>query len=193
MRYAVFSRLGHFGRTQACLRLDEKLPLVLCNRNEIRPVFARTKEDDENEASDGGKMFFYFADTQTSLSSEGVAILIATLNKECEKLLSSSSEKPSIRPLEQAVKAVCFSLAQLETPQLHVDLQRLAKDVGSGTSISRVARTVENIKSSVQHLVHMYERAFHLRLGLKTSMYHTTMLIIYIYIYISVHACNGTI
>lgn len=73
----------------------------------------------------------------------------------------------SSKPVEQAVKAMIMSLARVETVPLHSSLARVGKELEAGGGAGpagRLARAVENLKSSVFAVVRLYEKAFQLPL-----------------------------
>lgn len=108
---------------QNCVKLGEEIRLMVLPRAKIERDLSRTAEDD-NQESNGiyFKQFFDLKST-TSISRQGLAVLIETYNCEVAKLLSSVSKasNPSYVPekLIQIVKALSLSLAYIETAQIH--------------------------------------------------------------------------
>lgn len=149
---------GHFGRVQACMRLDQVVSLVLCNRADMEQVFVSSANGAGAAASAPNEPFHpLFLDAKNALSTAGVAVLMDTVARECARLLQSPASQPAspgasdggsvagsrtsgssgtgtggkaaFRPVEQAVKAMAYSLARLETPALHSDLLRLTREL----------------------------------------------------------------
>ena len=108
---------------QNCVKMGEQIRLMVLPRAKIERDLSRTAEDDNQESS--GIYFKQFFDIRstTSISRQGLAVLIETYNCEVAKLLSSvsRSSNPSYVPekLIQIVKALSLSLAYIETSQIH--------------------------------------------------------------------------
>ena len=108
---------------QNCVKMGEQIRLMVLPRAKIERDLSRTAEDDNQESS--GIYFKQFFDLKstTSISRQGLAVLIETYNCEVAKLLSSvsRSSNPSYVPekLIQIVKALSLSLAYIETSQIH--------------------------------------------------------------------------
>ena len=116
-------RLINYAYVQKCLRMGDNIGVIVMQRDVIQRDLSRNKEDDDQESM--GIYFKNFFDTKssTSISRQGLSVLIDTYNKEAEKLVDNVSKKANAsylpEQLIQVVKAVSLSLAQIESTQVH--------------------------------------------------------------------------
>ncbi len=108
---------------QNCVKLDKDIKLVLMQRCKIPRELQRTEADDKEEA--GGMYFkhFFQLKSSTSISRQGLSVLIETYNSEIAKLISNATKTENAvyvpEKIIQIVKALCLSLAYVETTQMH--------------------------------------------------------------------------
>ena len=116
-------RLINYAYVQNCLKLGEYICVIAMQRSSIHRDLARSEDDDDQEYE--GIYFKHFFDvrTTTSISRQGLSLLIDTYNKEVEQLILNVSKlfNPTYVPekLIQIVKALSLSLAYIESTQLH--------------------------------------------------------------------------
>ena len=91
------------------------------------------------------------------MSARGVAVLMETFTRECERLLASKERTPSPKPLVQAVKAVCCTLLSVETSALRAAVPAVVEacEAGEGDLTACVAA----LTAAVDELLALFVRA----------------------------------
>ncbi len=91
------------------------------------------------------------------MSARGVAVLMETFARECERLLASKERTPSPKPLVQAVKAVCCTLLSVETSALRAAVPAVVEacEAGEGNLTASVAA----LTAAVDELLALFVRA----------------------------------
>ena len=116
-------RLINYVYVQNCLRLGDTICVIVMQREAIHRDLSRDREDDDQESM--GIYFKNFFDIapSTSISRQGLSVLMDTYNNEVEKLLQNVSKKVNAsyvpEKLIQVVKALSLSLACIESTQVH--------------------------------------------------------------------------
>ena len=116
-------KLINYVYVQNCLRLGDDICVLLMLRNAIPRDLSRNEDDDDQECM--GIYFTKFFDIKsaTSISRQGLSVLMDTYNNEVEALLKNVSKRTNAsyvpEKLIQVVKALSLSLAQIESTQLH--------------------------------------------------------------------------
>ena len=108
---------------QNCLRLGDTICVIVMQRETIHRDLSRDIEDDEQESMGIYFKNFFEITPSTSISRQGLSVLMDTYNNEVEKLLKNVSEKVNAsyvpEKLIQVVKALSLSLACIESTQVH--------------------------------------------------------------------------
>ncbi|KAF6216879.1 hypothetical protein GE061_001229 [Apolygus lucorum] len=120
--------LSEYEYVHECLKLDKDIEFSLLNNNEVKKMFQRTPEDDRRDC------FISLDDLlpkepMQPISHESLLILLETLEKEIERVISTCKEVhvngsyDSISNLQtgsvkQAVKVVCSVLGNIEPLQI---------------------------------------------------------------------------
>ena len=116
------SPLIDYEYVQTCLKLEKTIMFTLITKNKISRELSRTSTDDEEESQ--GRYFKHFFElpTSTSVSRQGLIILLETYDKEVTKLLTEITSPSSAtyvpERLIQCAKAICLSLSHVETAQI---------------------------------------------------------------------------
>ena len=135
--YMVDGQLADYEYVHQCYKYDRDVHLALVHKNCIVRDVARTAVDDESDCNLSFEQISPL-DTMKTLSYNSLQILLATLQKEADRMsvtartLASCSDKEvmkALRPKQmlQAVKAVAALLGGVETLELREACDKLCK------------------------------------------------------------------
>ncbi|XP_030584785.1 phosphatidylinositol 4-phosphate 3-kinase C2 domain-containing subunit beta [Archocentrus centrarchus] len=164
---------------QQCLKFDWDVRLFLTNRSAITTELARTKEDDETASTMNHSILLQERPIKQTVTREALTLLLDTFHNEAESFLLSEVELPlHVERLVQSVKALCSSLAAVETPDVTSALNqlpacpcRLQPKVLKDASVLAVRenreKVVEKLTAAILDLVELYCSTFN-------ANFHTT-------------------
>nr|XP_040059148.1 LOW QUALITY PROTEIN: phosphatidylinositol 4-phosphate 3-kinase C2 domain-containing subunit beta [Gasterosteus aculeatus aculeatus] len=165
---------------QQCLKFDWDVRLVLTKRASINTELSRTKEDDETMSTMNHSILLQERPIKQTVTREALTLLLDTFHNEAESFLLSEAELPlHVERLVQSVKALCSSLAAVETPDVTAALSqlpacpcRLQPKVLKDASVLAVRETevhkvVEKLTAAILDLVELYCSTFN-------ANFHTT-------------------
>eukprot|EP00794_Sanderia_malayensis_P018694 gene18694-20582_t len=119
----------HYEYVQNCVKLDQTINLILMQRKRMVRELQRTEADDNHETAGMYFKHFFHLKSTTSISRQGLSVLIETYNSEIAKLNSEVSKSINAvyipEKLLQIVKAMSLSLAYVETSQIHDSINLL--------------------------------------------------------------------
>eukprot|EP00051_Salpingoeca_urceolata_P006154 m.81801 g.81801 ORF g.81801 m.81801 type:complete len:2298 (+) comp14704_c1_seq2:319-7212(+) len=149
--------LGHYVAAQHVANQDRELHLTLVEQSQMLRPFRRSIADDELE-TDPTRRLVCFRDLSStaSVSRESVQVLHTTVKRECERLLADVSA--SVKPLIQTVKALCFCLASVETPEVCGAVIGLEQASKSGVP-ARMATAVATVQAAISNLTQVFQSA----------------------------------
>ena len=135
--YLTDGQLSDYEYVHQCYKYDRDVRLALAHKSDIVRDLARTSEDDETDCNISFNQISPL-DAMKTLSYEDLQILLATLQKEADRMgetartLASCSEREvmkALRPKQmlQAVKAVAALLGGVETLELREACDLLCK------------------------------------------------------------------
>ncbi|XP_056129210.1 phosphatidylinositol 4-phosphate 3-kinase C2 domain-containing subunit beta [Lampris incognitus] len=157
---------------QQCLKFDWDIRLFLTKRSSINTELARTEEDDETPSTMNHCILLQERPIKQTVTREALTLLLDTFHNEAESFLLSEVELPlHVERLVQSVKALCSSLAAVETPEVTTALNqlppcpcRLQPKVLKDASILSVRKNrekvVEKLTAAILDLVELYCSTF---------------------------------
>ncbi|XP_044205953.1 phosphatidylinositol 4-phosphate 3-kinase C2 domain-containing subunit beta isoform X1 [Thunnus albacares] len=157
---------------QQCLKFDWDVRLFLTKRSAINTELSRTKEDDETASSMNHSILLQERPIKQTVTREALTLLLDTFHNEAESFLLSEVELPlHVERLVQSVKALCSSLAAVETPDVTSALNqlpacpcRLQPKVLKDASVLAVRenreKVVEKLTAAILDLVELYCSTF---------------------------------
>uniref|UniRef100_A0A3Q3A7S7 Phosphatidylinositol-4-phosphate 3-kinase, catalytic subunit type 2 beta n=1 Tax=Kryptolebias marmoratus TaxID=37003 RepID=A0A3Q3A7S7_KRYMA len=164
---------------QQCLKFDWDIRLFLTRRSAIDTKLARMKEDDDTLSSMNHCILLQERPIKQTITREALTLLLDTFHNEAESFLLSQVELPlHVERLVQSVKALCSSLAAVETPDVTAALNqlpacpcRLQPKVLKDASVLAVRENresvVEKLTAAILDLVELYCSTFN-------ANFHTT-------------------
>ncbi|KAG7493730.1 phosphatidylinositol 4-phosphate 3-kinase C2 domain-containing subunit beta [Solea senegalensis] len=162
-----------------CLKFDWDVRLVLVKRSEINTELSRTEEDDDSTSSMNHCILLQERPIKQTVTREALTLLLDTFHNEAECFLLSEVELSlHVERLVQSVKALCSSLAAVETPDVTSALSqlpacpcRLQPKVLKDASVLAVRenreKVVEKLTAAILDLVELYCSTFN-------ANFHTT-------------------
>ncbi|XP_075869462.1 phosphatidylinositol 4-phosphate 3-kinase C2 domain-containing subunit beta isoform X2 [Nelusetta ayraudi] len=155
---------------QQCLKFDWDVRLSLTRRSEVSGELARTESDDETPSTMNHSILLQERPIKQTVTREALTLLLDTFHNEAESFLLSElqAELPlHVERLVQSVKALCSSLASMETPEVTAALSqlpacpcrlqpRVAKDASVLALRENREAVVEKLTEAVLDLVHLY-------------------------------------
>uniref|UniRef100_A0A665XCF3 Uncharacterized protein n=1 Tax=Echeneis naucrates TaxID=173247 RepID=A0A665XCF3_ECHNA len=159
---------------QQCLKFDWDVRLFLIKRSDINTELSRTKDDDETASTMNHSILLQERPIKQTVTREALTLLLDTFHNEAECFVLS--EVTHIR--FQSVKALCSSLAAVETPDVTSGLSqlpacpcRLQPKVLKDASVLAVRenreKVVEKLTAAILDLVELYCSTFN-------ANFHTT-------------------
>ncbi|KAM3622198.1 uncharacterized protein V6R79_021703 [Siganus canaliculatus] len=157
---------------QQCLKFDWDVRLYLTKRSAITTDLTRTKEDDETLSTMNHSILLQERPIKQTVTREALTLLLDTFHNEAECFLLSEVELPlHVERLVQSVKALCSSLAAVETPDVTAALSllpacpcRLQPKVLKDASVLAVRenreKVVEKLTAAILDLVELYCSTF---------------------------------
>ncbi|XP_051967813.1 phosphatidylinositol 4-phosphate 3-kinase C2 domain-containing subunit beta-like [Xyrauchen texanus] len=164
--------LASFEYIQQCLKFDWDIRLVLTKRSSVNMELIRTMEDDETPSSMNHCILLQERPIKQTVTREALTLLLDTFHNEAESFLLSEVELLlHVERLVQSVKALCSSLAAVETPDITAALNQLPvcpcrlqpkvqKDVSVLTKKENKAKIVEKLTAAILDLVELYCSTF---------------------------------
>ncbi|XP_048878398.1 phosphatidylinositol 4-phosphate 3-kinase C2 domain-containing subunit beta isoform X2 [Brienomyrus brachyistius] len=164
---------------QQCLKFDWEIRLFLTKRSTISQELVRTEEDDETPSTMNHSILLQERPIKQTVTREALTLLLDTFHNEAESFVLSETELPlRVERLVQSVKALCSSLASIETPDITAALSqlpacpcrlqpRVLKDISVLASQENREKVVEKLTSSILELVELYCSTFN-------ANFHTT-------------------
>ncbi|XP_066278621.1 phosphatidylinositol 4-phosphate 3-kinase C2 domain-containing subunit beta-like [Branchiostoma lanceolatum] len=131
--------LGDYEYVQDCEKFDLDVALVLYPRDAIPHRLARTAEDDAKDTKTSNLNHFIDNPVRTAVSKRGLGVLVDAFYNEADKLKSHASldwESCKSNGVAQAIKALCATLASLETVEVSKAVARLKRAVPAPTQHS---------------------------------------------------------
>lgn len=157
---------------QQCLKFDWDVRLSLTKRSAVNTELSRTKEDDETASTMNHSILLQERPIKQTVTREALTLLLDTFHTEAESFLLSEAELPlHVERLVQSVKALCSSLAAVETPDVTAALSqlpacpcRLQPKVLKDASVLLVRenrdKVVEKLTAAILDLVELYCSTF---------------------------------
>ncbi|KAM3877697.1 phosphatidylinositol 4-phosphate 3-kinase C2 domain-containing subunit beta [Diretmus argenteus] len=157
---------------QQCLKFDWDIRLLLTKRSSVNTELARTEEDDETASTMNHNILLQERPIKQTVTREALTLLLDTFHNEAESFLLSEVELPlHVERLVQSVKALCNSLAAVETPDVTSALNqlpacpcRLQPKVQKDASVLAVRenreKVVEKLTAAILDLVELYCSTF---------------------------------
>ncbi|XP_028432036.1 LOW QUALITY PROTEIN: phosphatidylinositol 4-phosphate 3-kinase C2 domain-containing subunit beta [Perca flavescens] len=157
---------------QQCLKFDWDVRLFLTKRSSINRALCRTKEDDETLSTMNHGILLQERPIKQTVTREALTLLLDTFHNEAESFLLSEVELSlHVERLVQSVKALCSSLAAVETPDVTAALSqlpacpcRLQPKVLKDASVLAVRenreKVVEKLTAAILDLVDLYCSTF---------------------------------
>ncbi|KAL2090880.1 hypothetical protein ACEWY4_013143 [Coilia grayii] len=157
---------------QQCLKFDWDIRLHLSKRASVCTELARTEDDDETPSSMNHGILLQERTIRQTVTREALTLLLDTFHNEAESFLLSEVEIPlHVERLVQSVKALCSSLASVETPDVTSALNqlpacpcrlqpRVQKDVTVLAKRENREKVVEKLTSAILDLVELYCSTF---------------------------------
>ncbi|KAA0707732.1 Phosphatidylinositol 4-phosphate 3-kinase C2 domain-containing subunit beta [Triplophysa tibetana] len=164
--------LVSFEYIQQCLKFDWDIRLILTKRSSINMELARTSEDDETQSTMNHNLMLQEKSLKPTVTREALMLLLDTFNNEAESFVFSESELPlHVERLVQSVKALCSTLAAVETPDITAALNQLPacpcrlqpkvqKDVSVLAKKENREKIVEKLTAAILDLVELYCSTF---------------------------------
>ncbi|KAM4625227.1 phosphatidylinositol 4-phosphate 3-kinase C2 domain-containing subunit beta [Polymixia lowei] len=164
---------------QQCLKFDWEIRLFLTKRFSVNTELARTDVDDETASTMNHSILLQERPIRQTVTREALTLLLDTFHNEAESFLLSEVELPlHVERLVQSVKALCSSLAAVETPDVTSALNqlpacpcRLQPKVLKDASVLAVRenreKVVEKLTAAILDLVELYCSTFN-------ANFHTT-------------------
>ncbi|XP_072296201.1 phosphatidylinositol 4-phosphate 3-kinase C2 domain-containing subunit beta [Eucyclogobius newberryi] len=157
---------------QQCLKFDWDVRLRLVRRAHINTELRRTKEDDDTSSSMNHGILLQERPIKQTVTREALTLLLDTFHNEAECFLLHEVELPlHVERLVQSVKALCSSLASIETPEVTAALNllpacpcrvspKVTKDASALVLRENRDMVVEKVTAGVLDLVHLYCSTF---------------------------------
>ncbi|XP_029007778.1 phosphatidylinositol 4-phosphate 3-kinase C2 domain-containing subunit beta [Betta splendens] len=157
---------------QQCLKFDWDVRLILIRRSAISTELARTNEDDEMASTMNHSILLQERPIRQTVTREALTLLLDTFHNEAESFLLSEVELSlHVERLVQSVKALCSSLAAVETPDVTAALNQLPacpcrlqpkvlKDASVLASRENREKVVEKLTAAILDLVELYCSTF---------------------------------
>ncbi|XP_018614153.1 phosphatidylinositol 4-phosphate 3-kinase C2 domain-containing subunit beta isoform X2 [Scleropages formosus] len=157
---------------QQCLKFDWEIRFFLTKRSSVNQELARTEEDDETPSTMNQSLLLQERPVRQTVTREALTLLLDTFHNEAESFLLSEVELPlHVERLVQSVKALCSSLAAVETPEITTALNQLPacpcrlqphvqKDVSVLALRENREKVVERLTASILDLVELYCSTF---------------------------------
>ncbi|XP_013875520.1 phosphatidylinositol 4-phosphate 3-kinase C2 domain-containing subunit beta [Austrofundulus limnaeus] len=164
---------------QQCLKFDWDIRLFLTRRSAVDTKLARVKEDDNCPSSMNHCILLQERPIKQTITREALTLLLDTFYNEAESFLLSQVELPlHVERLVQSVKALCSSLAAVETPDVTAALNQLPacpcrlqpkvlKDASVLALRENRESVVEKLTAAILDLVELYCSTFN-------ANFHTT-------------------
>lgn len=162
--------LIQYGYVQGCVKFGSEVELVLLPTREISRQLVRTEEDDQDDSLPRSYKDFFDCPVNTAVSKYGVTVLLEAFNDELVRLVEATTSTSDRRfepsRVIQAVKAICATLASLETEEVINSVQmlkNLQNDIPPGRMIPDQASVYDallKLQEAVLLLVEMYCDAF---------------------------------
>ncbi|XP_038157703.1 phosphatidylinositol 4-phosphate 3-kinase C2 domain-containing subunit beta [Cyprinodon tularosa] len=164
---------------QQCLKFDWDIRLFLTKRSMVNTELARTKEDDDSPSSMNHCILLQERPIKQTVTREALTLLLDTFHNEAESFLLSEAELLlHVERLVQSLKALCSSLAAVETPDVTAALNQLPacpcrlqpkvlKDASVLSLRENRESVVEKITAAILDLVELYCSTFN-------ANFHTT-------------------
>lgn len=164
------SILIQYGYVQECIKFGREVELVLLQSWQISRQLVRTEEDDFDESVPRNYKEFFDCPVSTAISEYGLTLLLEAFTDELVKLVEemSNQSNPRFEPSRviQSVKAICATLASLETEQV-ISSVKILKDLKNAVVSERVLpdksfvyNALSKLQSAVLLLIEMYCDAF---------------------------------
>ncbi|XP_069370934.1 phosphatidylinositol 4-phosphate 3-kinase C2 domain-containing subunit beta isoform X1 [Paralichthys olivaceus] len=162
-----------------CLKFDWDVRLCLIKRSAVNTELSRTKDDDETVSTMNHSILLQERPIKQTVTREALTLLLDTFHNEAESFLLSEAELPlHVERLVQSVKALCSSLAAVETPDVTSALNqlpacpcRLQPKVLKDASVLAIRenrdKVVEKLTAAILDLVELYCSTFN-------ANFHTT-------------------
>lgn len=153
---------------QQCLKFDSEIRLYLTKRSAIDMELCRTEEDDDTASTMNHSILLQERPIKQTVSREALTLLLDTFHNEAESFLLSEAELPlHVERLVQSVKALCSSLAAVETPDVTRALNqlpacncrlqpRVLKDASVLAVRENREKVVEQLTAAILDLVELY-------------------------------------
>uniref|UniRef100_A0A7N6BL09 Phosphatidylinositol-4-phosphate 3-kinase n=1 Tax=Anabas testudineus TaxID=64144 RepID=A0A7N6BL09_ANATE len=157
---------------QQCLKFDWDIRLILTKRSTISTELVRMKEDDETLSTMNHSILLQERPIKQTVTREALTLLLDTFHNEAESFLLSEVELSlHVERLVQSVKALCSSLAAVETPDVTAALSqlpacpcRLQPKVLKDASVLAIRenreKVVEKLTAAILDLVELYCSTF---------------------------------
>ncbi|XP_034021284.1 phosphatidylinositol 4-phosphate 3-kinase C2 domain-containing subunit beta [Thalassophryne amazonica] len=157
---------------QQSLKFHWDIRLVLTRRSAVRTELTRTKEDDDTVSTMNHNILLQERPIKQTVTREALTLLLDTFHNEAESFVMSEVDLPlHVERLVQSVKALCSSLAAVETPDVTSALSllpacpcRLQPKVQKDASVLAVRENretvVEKLTASILDLVELYCNTF---------------------------------
>ncbi|KAI4894971.1 hypothetical protein NFI96_028733, partial [Prochilodus magdalenae] len=157
---------------QQCLKFDWDIRLFLTKRSSVNMELARTREDDETPSTMNHSILLQERPIKQTVTREALTLLLDTFHNEAESFLLSEADLPlHVERLVQSVKALCSSLAAVETPDITSALNqlpacpcrlqpRVQKDVSVLAKRETREKVVESLTAAILELVELYCSTF---------------------------------
>lgn len=164
--------LASFEYIQQCLKFDWDIRLILTKRSSVNMELARTTEDDDTPSTMNHSILLQERPIKQTVTKEALTLLLDTFHNEAESFLLSEVELPlHVERLVQSVKALCTSLAAVETPDITAALNQLPacpcrlqpkvqKDVSVLAKKENRVAIVEKLTAAILDLVELYCSTF---------------------------------
>uniref|UniRef100_W5N2P3 Phosphatidylinositol-4-phosphate 3-kinase catalytic subunit type 2 beta n=1 Tax=Lepisosteus oculatus TaxID=7918 RepID=W5N2P3_LEPOC len=165
---------------QQCHKFDWEIRLYLTRRGSLSRELTRTEEDDESSSTMNQNILLQERPFRQTVTREALTLLLDTFHNEAECFILAEVDLPlRVERLVQSVKALCSSLAAVETPDITSALNllpacpcrlqpRVQKDMTVLVKREYRERVVESLTASVLDLVELYCSTFN-------ANFHTTL------------------
>ncbi|XP_041091941.1 phosphatidylinositol 4-phosphate 3-kinase C2 domain-containing subunit beta-like isoform X1 [Polyodon spathula] len=164
--------LGSHEYIQQCRKFDWEIRLSLTERTAVCRELARREEDDKTLSTMNHSILLQERPIKQTVTREALTLLLDTFHTEGECfLLAEADFPPRVERLVQSVKALCNSLAAVETPDITNALSllpacpcrlqpRVLKNVAVLAQRANRERVVESLTASILDLVQLYCATF---------------------------------
>ncbi|XP_077357969.1 phosphatidylinositol 4-phosphate 3-kinase C2 domain-containing subunit beta isoform X3 [Festucalex cinctus] len=157
---------------QRCLKFDWDVRLILTPRSSIHTELVRMKDDDDLASTLNHAILLQERPIKQTVTREALTLLLDTFHNEAESfVLSEADVAARVERLVQSVKALCSSLAAVETPDVTAALDRLPacpcrpqtkglKDALALSVRENREKVVERLTAAILDLVDLYCATF---------------------------------